>query len=330
MGAQYIGVDLHKAFFQVCAMDAAGTVLWEGRYARDPAGWEVFLPQVSPEARLAVEATTPTWHFVDAIQAAGHAVVVVDPRKTRLKAGYAAKTDRLDARRLADALRRDSVVSIYIPSAEVRDWRELARARQHLVRTRTRIVQTIRALLLRHGLGDAPVTRLTGRRGRRWLASVVLPGRAEDALRRLERVLDVVDAEARAADAAVQAIAATEPISQHLDRLIGIGPVLALMIRAEVGTVERFADGAHLASYAGLVPRVEQSGARAYHGRITKQGSPWLRWALVEAALHARRRRDARGRWYRRLAVRKGGLKARVALARALCDEIVRTWRAAR
>lgn len=329
MGAQYIGVDLHKAFFQVCAMDAAGTVMWEGRYARDRAGVDLFLQRVSPGARMAVEATTPTWHFVDAIQEAGYSVVVVDPRKTRLKAGYAAKTDRLDARRLADALRRDSVVSIYIPTREVREWRELARARQHLVRTRTRIVQTIRALLLRQGIGDAPVTRLTGRRGRRWLTGLVLPGRANDALRRLERVLDVVDAEARAADAAVQAVAATEPISQQLDHLVGIGPVLALLIRAEVGEVARFGDGAHLASYAGLVPRVEQSGTRAYHGRITKQGSPWLRWALVEAAMHARRRRDARGRWYRRLAVRKGGLKARVGLARVMCDEIVRTWRAA-
>jgi transposase len=77
-----------------------------------------------------------------------------------------------------------------------------------------------------------------------------------------------------------------------------------------------------LACYAGLVSRVEGSAGHLYYGRITRQGSPWLRWALVEAALHAMKRQDALGRWARRLAIRKGGAKARVALARRLCDEV--------
>ena len=81
-----------------------------------------------------------------------------------------------------------------------------------------------------------------------------------------------------------------------------------------------------MACYAGLVPRVDNSADRVYHGRITRDGSPWLRWALVEMARHAVRRPDGVGRWARRLAVRKGLCKARVALARVLCDEIVTTW----
>ncbi len=84
-----------------------------------------------------------------------------------------------------------------------------------------------------------------------------------------------------------------------------------------------------MASYAGLVPRVDSSAGRVYHGRITRVGSPWLRWALVEAARHAIRREDARARWARRLAVRKGITTGRVALARRLCDEVIRTWEAA-
>ena len=79
---------------------------------------------------------------------------VVDPRKTRLKAGFAAKTDRLDARRLADALRRASVVSVYVPPPAIRELREVCRGRHQLVRIRIRLAQMIRAVLLRSDAGD--------------------------------------------------------------------------------------------------------------------------------------------------------------------------------
>jgi transposase len=102
--------------------------------------------------------------------------------------------------------------------------------------------------------------------------------------------------------------------------------VLGLTIRAEVGDITRFRRGAELASYAGLVPRVDASADRYWTGRITREGAPWLRWALVEAAMHAHRRSDALGRWARQLAVRKGVFKARIAFARRLCDEIVAVW----
>ena len=127
MEREYIGVDLHKVFFQVCAVDAAGIRQWEGRFPRTAAGIGEFLTRCDAERAVAVEACGPTWAFVDAVQPSGARVCVVDPRKTRLKAGYAAKTDRLDARRLADALRRDSVVSIYVPPPAIRELRERCR-----------------------------------------------------------------------------------------------------------------------------------------------------------------------------------------------------------
>src|SRR5262249_16690270 len=105
------------------------------------------------------------------------------------------------------------------------------------------------------------------------------------------------------------------------------GPILGLTLRAEIGEITRFANGPKFASFAGVVSRVEGSADRVYYGRISRQGSPWLRRALVEAARHAMKRRDPVGRWARRLAVRKGINKARVALARRLCDELVaQSW----
>ena len=326
MEQQYIGVDLHKAFFHACAVSLTGARLWEQRFERNAAGLAAFGARHLEGAHIAVEATGPTWKFVDAVHALGARVCVVDTRKTRLKAGYAAKTDRLDARRLADALRRESVVSIYIPPPAVRELREICRGRHHLVRVRAKLMQAIRALLLRQDAGDPPVTRLVSPRGLTWLKQIDLGGELQPVLHRLITALAAIDTEAVAADAGVRARAQTDPVAQALQTLEGFGPVLALTVRAEVGAVDRFRHWTHLASYAGLVPRVEASAGHVRYGAITREGSPWLRWALVEAAVHAIRRSDATGKWARRLAQRKGIVKARVALARQLCRDIVRVW----
>jgi transposase len=326
MEPEYIGVDLHKGFFQACAVTATGDRGWEGRFSRTAEGIAEFVTRCRPSQALAVEASGPTWAFVDAVTPSGVRVCVVDPRKTRLKAGYAAKTDRLDARRLADALRRDSVVSIYVPPPPIRALRELCRGRHQVVRLRTRLAQMIRALLLRTDAGEPPGRQLYAPRALAWLAAVQLPEHAEASLRRLERLLRAAHVEADTAHRAVLAQAAADPIAGRLDALVGVGPVLALTFRAEIGDIRRFRRGAELASYAGVVPRVERSADRGWSGRITRTGSPWLRWALVEAALHAMRRPDRVGQWARRLALRKGIYKARVALARVLCDELVAQW----
>lgn len=327
MEHQYIGVDWHKASFQACAMDETGARRWEGRFARTAEGLAAFATRGIRGAQVAVEATGPTWVFVDALQALDVHVCVVDTRKTKLKAGYAAKTDKLDARRLADALRRESVVSIYIPPPAIRELRELVRGRHHLVRLRARLMQTIKALLLRQDASDPPVSRLASRRGIAWLQRQALPGTSGVALQRPTRALVAVDAEARAADAEVQAQAAADPIAVALATLAGIGPVVALTRRAEIGTITRFARWPALASYAGLVNAIDASAGRVRYGPITRQGSPWLRWALVEAAIHAMKRPDATGRWARRLAGRISICPARVAFARGLCRDVVRVWR---
>jgi len=324
MREHYIGVDLHKAFFQVCVVAASGERLWEQRFPRSEEGMAAFVTRCPGAAALAVEASTPTWHFADAVADHVEELRIVDAVKTRLKAGYAAKTDRLDARRLADALRRDSVVGIYYPPPAIRDLRELCRGRHTLVHLRTCLVQRLRALLLRHGIVEA--RRLVQRDD--GLTALALPPQAAAVVARLRRVLTGVRAEIAAVDHEVHAVAATDPIAHRLQQIPGVGPVLALLIRAEVGEMHRFPTPGHLASYAGLVPRVDASAGRYRSGPITRRGSPWLRWALVEAALHGPRRRDATGRWGRRLAVRKGALKARVAMARQLCHEIMTVWRA--
>jgi transposase len=321
----YIGIDLHKAFFQVCAVRPSGERLWEQRWPTTDQGIAGLLTRCGPHSRIAVEASSPTWAFVDRIVDHVGAVHVVDTRKTRIKAGYAAKTDRLDAQRLADALRRDSVVGIYYPPPALRDLRELCRYRCHLARLQASLKQRIHALLLRHGVA-VPMKSLFGTRGTVWLDGLALPGWGGASLRGLRQVVLDVRTQMVPVMTAIRETAADDPIARALDTRPGFGPVFSVTLRAEIGVMARFPNGPHLASYAGLVPRVERSGGRHWSGRITKTGSPWLRWVLIEAAIHQLRRPDEFGQWARRLAIRKGVLKARVAVARALCDEVFEVW----
>lgn len=324
MEREYIGIDLHKAFFQVCALSPTAEARWAQRWPTTDAGIAALLQRCGPHSHVAVEASSPTWAFVDRVVAHVGSVQVVDTRKTRIKAGYAAKTDRLDAQRLAEALRRDSVVGIYYPPPAIRDLRELARYRCHLARLQASVKQRIHALLVRQGV---PTPRaLFTQRGAQWLDALMVPGWAGAELRGLRQVLADVRTQLVPLLSAMRTMAATDPIVRRLDQHPGFGPVFSVTLRAEIGTITRFPDGPHLASYAGVVPRVERSGQRAWSGRITKSGSPWLRWVLIEAAIHQFRRDDDFGRWARRLAVRTGILKARVAVARALCTEIVAVW----
>ena len=324
MEREYIGIDLHKSFFQACAISVTAERRWEQRWPMTPLGIAALLARCSAASHVAVEASSPTWAFVDRIVDHVGAVHVVDTRKTRIKAGFAAKTDRLDAQRLADALRRDSVVSVYYPPPAIRDLRELGRYRCHLARLQASLKQRIHALLLRQGV-NAPKALFT-QRGTQWLDQLQLAGWAGSELRGLRQVLTDVRAQLVPTLMAIRTVAATDPIVRVLDHAPGFGPVFSVTLRAEIGIITRFPDGRHLASYAGVVPRVAQSGGRRWTGRITKAGSPWLRWVLIEAAIHQFRRQDAFGRWARRLALKAGMLKARVAVARALCGEVFEAW----
>ena len=105
---------------------------------------------------------------------------------------------------------------------------------------------------------------------------------------------------------------------QLLMTVPGIGYYIALLVKAEIGNINRFSSGDHLASYAGLVPSTRSSGGVTRHGRITREGSRWLRWALVEAAMVHVRQDSQVTRFYHRVAERRGKKPALVAVARKL------------
>ena len=110
------------------------------------------------------------------------------------------------------------------------------------------------------------------------------------------------------------------PQIESLRDFRGIGTYTALLVVAETGEPERFSEPGQVASYAGLATRVYQSGGHDYHGHITRQGSPWLRWALVQAAMKAIGRDRKLANSSERVRKRSSRHIARVAVARKMAE----------
>jgi transposase len=230
------------------------------------------------------------------------------------------KTDKVDSATLAHLLRTDLIPAAYIPPREIRDLRELLRYRAGLVRLQTMVKNRIHAILLKHGF-QAPVHNVFCVRGREWLTTLPLRPVYKQALQGFLAILDALGEQISVATIAVDREALTSPHALQLCKLPGIGHYTALLLLAEIGDVSRFPSPKHLVSYAGLAPTVHASGGKVRTGHISKQGSPWLRWVLMEAAIHASRKPTYRA-LYERLAARKGRHIARVAVARELLTQV--------
>jgi len=255
-------------------------------------------------------------------------VVLAHPLRLRASIARPAKTDKLDAALLARLLKMDQIPESYVPPERYQQLRELTRARARLSRAATEAKN-----LLYHVLAARNVPlryrRPFGPRGRRWMSALDLGFsgnlQRDELLRRLEHY----EAERRVLDEALEKMSADYPEMEALEGIRGLATYRRLLVIAELGEPERFGRGGQVGSYAGLAARVHQSGGHDYHGHITRQGSPWLRWALVQAAIQAIRGDQKLANFYERVRKRSSRHIARVAVARKLaviCWVRLRRW----
>jgi len=186
----------------------------------------------------------------------------------------------------------------------------------------------VHALLARANV-HPPFKTLFGKGGRRWLAALDLGLSGNLARDELVRRLEHYGREIAVFDAHLEAVASEFPEAEALEVLHGIGRYSALLVVAEIGEPERFRNGRQVGAYAGLTARVHQSGGHEHRGSISKQGSRWLRWILVQAAIKLVRRDERLGNFYTRVRKRRGRNVARVAVARKLagiCWVRLRRW----
>jgi transposase len=212
-------------------------------------------------------------------------LVLAHPLKTKAIASARIKTDKIDATTLAQLLRGKLLPPAYLPPRPIRDLRELLRYRASLVVLRSLLKNKLQAVLLKHGL-TCPWRNVLAKRAQPWWRAVPLRPCYQHAIAGYLAVAATVEAQLATTTQTVAARAAADPQAQLLQTVPGIGPYAALLILSEIGEITRFASPKHLVSYSGLCPATYASGATVRHGRLTKEGSPWLRWALIEAAIH--------------------------------------------
>jgi transposase len=251
-------------------------------------------------------------------------VEIADAVRVKGLAPLACKTDRIDAWVLAELCRRDLVPAIWLPDPEVRGERERARFRLHLVRHRSALKHRVHAVLLAHGK-PCPVSDLFGVSGRALLERLALPDPWAGTVRASLRLIDELDREIDTLERELRQLGADHRYVPLLLTVPGIGWVLGYTIAAELGDIARFPTPTKLAGYTGLCPRVYQSGESDRRGSLAKQGPKYLRWALVEAAIHASTHPAYRDRYQRtktRLGKQRGARVAQVDLARKLAEAI--------
>jgi transposase len=219
---------------------------------------------------------------------------------------------------------RDLVPEIWLPDPRVRREREQARFRMHLVKHKSSLKNRIHSTMITFG-HPCPVTDLFGVAGRQLLDRLEVPqpwrGTIDASILLiddLERQIDRVNRELRAGGA-------DHPYVPLLLTVPGIGWVLAFTIAAEIGDISRFPTATKLVGYTGLCPRVNQSGDRDRRGPLTKQGPKYLRWAMLEATMHACRHDAYRDRYQRnkqRLGKQRGAKVAQIDIARRLTEAV--------
>jgi len=300
-----IGLDVHKHTIYATELypDASRR---QYEFQNNEKGLSSFEQSLKPEDRIALEATTNAFYLCRRFMLRGCEVLVANPMKIHQISRSNAKTDRNDSDVLAKLLSVGLLPTVWVPDPETQALRDLLQERNSLVGHATRIQNRIRALLTAHGL-TCSSSDLRTRYSDLFLCQVQarLPKHTREKLDSLLRQLESVDSERRRLHAFLRTDVAERPDVELLCSIPGVSVILAAIILAAIGTIERFPNPHSLANYAGLVPRVRSSAHKAKHGSITKAGSRDLRWALNQAVHQLVRQPGPFQAMYRRLVRRK-------------------------
>jgi len=319
----YLGIDLHLKRTYVVLMDQTGQVLDERRLPNEE--FKDYLKRKIPKTTYAVLEATRNWAFMhDMLVDHVERVELAHPKEVKAISAAAVKTDRIDARTLANLARINYLPIAYAAPQAVRDLRTEVRHRDRLVSHRTQAKNRIHAVLASYNL-IAPTADLFGIQGRQYLEEV-LEKRLRSAAVRVVRsdlaLIDYLTQQIKEAEATTQLSTEQEQQIKLLCSMPGIGRVGAITLLAEIGDIQRFGSPKSLCNWAGLTPKVKGSDIHVRHGRISKQGSALVRATMTRAATIASR---CSKRWYRvheNLVPRCGRQAAKVAVARRLLTVI--------
>src|SRR5919197_605721 len=321
----HAGLDLSRRRLDVCLLDEGGQVVAETAVPPDADGLRGLTRRLAGlPVRAVIESVNGARFVHDTLEEHGWEVLVADAQRVKGLPSLACKTDKIDAHVLAELSVRDLVPAIWLPTPELRREREISRWRLHLVKHRSTLKNRVHSTLIAFGY-QAPMADLFGLAGRLLLKQLDIPqpwrGHVDASLELiddLERRISAIEAELRrsGADHRYVPVLMTAP---------GFGWITAFTVACEIGDITRFSSPVKLTGYTGLCPRVKQSGEMDQRGPLSKHGPRYLRWGLMEAAIHAADHplyRERYQRTKRRLGRQRGAKVAQIDLARKLTEAI--------
>jgi transposase len=321
---QYLGIDWGTCRAAWCAIDQHGT-LREGTVAAEQDGLSrlVLTLGVEQQVQGCIEMMSGAVWVRDQLAAVGWEIRLADARKAKAIVPLACKTDRVDARVLADLVRRDLVPEVWVPSVEERANRERLRRRSHLIGLRTSAINRTFGLLTQWGL-RRNLTALRKPGALAELADLGVPPTWLQSLTTLLGVINDLDVQLAPLEHELRSHARQDPRVQLLVTIPGVAELLGLTIASEIGEISRFPTAKQLVGHSGLTAKIKQSGQSSRTGRISKAGPDTLRWTAVEAAQHAWRPTSPWNRLYTDTKNRHG--KANPAKAAVARKVLIASW----
>ena len=325
----YVGLDVSLAETSVCVLEADGAVRFEGRVKSSPEALVRCMAERAADAeRVGLETGQTAGVLVRGLRAAGLPVICMETRHAhKVLSARTHKTDRNDARGLAELMRVGWYREAWVRGASAIYIRSLLQGRKLLMQTKRTLENTLRGAVKRFGV----ITTKTAGRGFAQRASLAMaqdPAYAGFARPMLAVLAGVVE-QIRIYDRQLRAIAREHAVGRRLMTVPGVGYLTALAFLSTIEDPSRFKRSADVGPYLGLTPRIYQSGEIDRSGRISKTGDAMTRSYLVEAAnvLLVRVDRPVPLRlWGLRIMERAGLKKAQVAVARKLAVLMHAMW----
>lgn len=319
--ARYAGIDYHKQTMTICIGDENGEILLVETISSDEKAVVDFFGKFRGLICVVETCRGYEW-LVELLRSRlGFTVYVCDAGATKaFLRRTRSKSDRVDSTSLMELLAKDFLPVCYQPTREERGLRDLVRWRCRLVKMQTQTKLRIHAMLDKENRGRSRKD-LFNKKGMEYLRTVRL-----DALYGREimddnlTMLDEIGIKLERLNKKIEALAEESSDAQLLMTIPGVGALSAILLLAEIGDVTRFSKANQVVKYVGLCPSTYQSSDRRTTGGITKQGSPLVRWILIQDAWIAIRTSIEMRRRYADLVKRCGKKKAAVAIARRILE----------
>ena len=271
---EVVGLDMHLKKTQGTIMSMNGDIVRQERFDTDKEHVMKFLKKLPKGTRVTLESVGFCWPWIDFIEGLGYRPLLANPVKVKSRAEDI-KTDKVDSELLANLTRMDWLPTCYVPSKELRWLRSMLRHRAFRRRMTTAIKNRTYSEFRKRGIDVEDLGTHTGREGM-MSSNIYEVNQNIEILNAVENQIKLIETRLKRQYQDVKPI-------RLLQKIKGIGFLTAITLYAEICDIERFSNPEKLAKYAGLVPRVRQSGEVTRMGREMK-GNKWLKWILIEAA----------------------------------------------